>query len=68
MAMYKLEPDERLVGMTIFQDRLIVATSHRLFELWEGWDSDSVGAKKVFKIRPILYEHPKETKDANAKD
>ena len=52
MVVYKLEPEERLLGMKAFADHLFVATSHRLFEIEvvEGAGPDK------FKIKPILME------------
>ncbi len=63
MAVYELMPEERLVAMMEYRGVLIIATTHRLFEMWEGWNEEET-PKKEFKIKPILME----VKDANAED
>ena len=49
MAVYELAPEERLVGMMEFCGVVIVATTHRLFEMNRGDDTE-------FEIKPILME------------
>ncbi len=51
---YELEEGERIVALIMYHDDLIVATSHRLFKMWQEWDGDAVGSKKVHRIEPIL--------------
>ncbi len=51
---YELEEGERIVALTQYHDEMLVATTHRLFRMWEEWDGFTVGSKKVHRIEPIL--------------
>lgn len=61
MAVYELAPDERLVAMKEFCGRMIIATTHRLFEM-RSPELDGKNWKDNFEIKPILME----AEDANA--
>lgn len=62
VEVYELREGERIVSMIMYHDDLIIATSHRLFKMWQEWGA--VGSKKVHKIEPILMEKA----DAHSED
>ena len=66
MAVYTLMPEERIVAMMEYQGRMLIATTHRLFEMKEvaGPEPWPGGAGSTLEIKPILME----AKDANAED
>ena len=58
MAVYELEPGERLVTTLVYCGRLTVVTTHRLFEAEEvaGPEPWPGGAGSTLEIKPILRE------------
>ena len=53
MAVYELAPEERLVAMMEFCGCVIIATTHRLFEMKS---ISRKGEHDCFEIKPILME------------
>ncbi len=62
MNVYELEPDERLISTVQYCGVLIVATSHRLFEMKAVLNFEE--GITEFEIKPILIRSGKGDQDA----